>query len=278
MAKRWIGSLVIALLLVAPQLAWPEAGAAFYNLTVNEDVIANVTLPTIEGGEATLLDPTKKANVFIFFRPGAEPSRRGLSDMGRCAEELAAYPVYWVGLVSDRYPLEEVKALVAQANFPGPVLIDQGNALYGKFGVRLHPVVGITDAKGLLTAYQPFTQINFCARVKAQVLHTLGELSAEELEQQLRPRSLDPRSDIGVAIRNLRMGERFIEIGNYEMALATAQRSLELVPDLAGGHGLAALALAHQDECAAAAEHINKALEQDPAEAKALAAREKCGP
>jgi tetratricopeptide (TPR) repeat protein len=198
--------------------------------------------------------------------------------MARCAEELAAYPVHWVGLVSDRYPLEEVKALVAQANFPGPVLIDQGNALYGKFGVRLHPVVGITDRQGRLTAYQPFTQINFCARVKAQVLHTLGEISTEELEQQLRPRSLDPRSDIGVATRNLRMGERFIEIGNYEMALATAQRSLELVPDLAGGHGLAALALAHQDECAAAAEHIKKALEQDPAEAKALAAREKCGP
>jgi tetratricopeptide (TPR) repeat protein len=278
MAKRWIGSLVIALLLVAPQLAWPEVGAAFYNLTVNEDVIANVTLPTIEGGEAPLLDPAKGASVFIFFRPGAEPSRRGLSDMARCAEELAAYPVHWVGLVSDRYPLEEVKALVAQANFPGPVLIDQGNALYGKFGVRLHPVVGITDRQGRLTAYQPFTQINFCARVKAQVLHTLGEISAEELEQQLRPRSLDPRSDIGVATRNLRMGERFIELGNYEMALATAQRSLELVPDLAGGHGLAALALAHQDECAAAAEHIKKALEQDPAEAKALAAREKCGP
>ena len=278
MAKRWIGSLVIALLLVAPQLAWPEVGAAFYNLTVNEDVIANVTLPTIDGGEAALLDPTKGASVFIFFRPGAEPSRRGLSDMGRCAEELAAYPVHWLGLVSDRYPLAEVKALVAEANFPGPVLIDQGNALYAKFGVRLHPVVGVTNRKGLLTAYQPFTQINFCARVKAQVLHTLGEISAGELEQQLRPRSLDPRSDIGVATRNLRMGERFIQLGNYEMALATAQRSLELVPDLAGGHGLAALALAHQEECAAAADHIAKALEQDPAEAKASAAREKCGP
>ncbi|ADH86933.1 hypothetical protein [Desulfurivibrio alkaliphilus] len=275
--KHWLGSLAIATLLVVPQLVWSEPGAAFYNLEVGKDVLENVTLPTIDGGEATLLDHEMGANVFVFFRPGPEPSRRGLADMARCGEDLADYPVRWTALVSDRYPAEEVQAVVDNANFRGPVLVDQGNTLYGRYGVRLHPVVGVTDGEGRLTAYQPYTQINFCARVKAKVLHTLGEIDDEELQQRLSPRSVDPRADSAVAQRNLRMGQRFLQMGNYEQALATARRSLELDPDLAAAHGMAALSLAHQDQCDEAAAHIDRALALEPAQAEAEAAREQCG-
>jgi hypothetical protein len=38
-----------------------------------------------------------------------------------------------------------VKALVKQVGLRMPVLWDQADALYGKLGVRLHPVIGITD-------------------------------------------------------------------------------------------------------------------------------------
>lgn len=276
MRKRTIFSLLSGAMLLLPQLAWPDEGAAFYNLKVGEDLIENVTLPTLDGREAPLLNQQKGANVFIFFRPGAEPSRRGLKDMADCAEQLKDYPVYWVGLVSDRHPPEEVRVMVAESGFPGPVLIDRGNALYGKFGVRLHPVVGVADGKGLLTAYQPFSQINYCAQVKAKVLHTLGEIDAAELDRRLNPGAVNPRGEAAVAKRNLRMGERFLQIGNHEQALATARRSLELVPDLPAAHGLAALALAHQQQCEAAATHIEQALAGDPGEEKALAARQQC--
>ncbi len=274
--RRWLGSLMIGLMLAVPDLVWSESGAAFYNLEAGEDVIENVTLATIEGGEADLLDPEMGANVFIFFRPGPEPSRRGLGNMAECANDLAEYPVRWVALVSDRYPAGEVSKVVKEADFRGPVLVDQGNTLYGRFGVRLHPVVGVTDSKGLLTAYQPYTRINFCARVKAKVLHTLGEISAEEMEQRLRPGSFDPRADAARAKRNLIMGQRFLEIGEYQEALNTVRRSLELDPDLAGAHGLGALALAHQGECDKATDFIDRALALEPGQEDALKARELC--
>ena len=274
--RHWLGSLAMAAMLLLPQLVWSEPGAAFYNLEAGKDVLENVTLPTIDGGEATLLDHEMGANVFIFFRPGPEPPRRGLADMARCGEDLAAYPVRWTALVSDRYPAEEVKAVVENANFRGPVLVDDGNTLYGRYGVRLHPVVGVTDADGLLTAYQPYTQINFCSRVKAKVLRTLGEIDDAELQQRLSPRSVDPRADSAVARRNLRMGQRFLDIGNYQHALDTARRSLELDPDLAAAHGMAALALAHQGECEEAAAYIDRALALEPAQAEAEAARQQC--
>ena len=278
MRKRWFGTLLLGcFFLLAPQLAWPEESKAFYNLTVGKDVLDNLTLPTIAGGQASLLDLKKGANVFIFFRSGAEPSRLGLAEMGKCMEEMVASPVHWVALVSDRDPVEAVKAMVAESRFSGPVLIDNGNALYGKFGVRLHPVVGITDQKGLLTAYQPYTQINFCAQVKAQVLRTLGKISEEELQRQLNPTAtVNPKNDDSKASRNLKMGERFFSTGNYEQALAAARRSLELAPDLPEAHGLAALCLASQKQCAEAAEHQKRALASNPQESKALEAQRIC--
>jgi len=207
-----------------------------------------------------------------FFAP-----RLGLIEMGKCTEELAASSVHWVALVSDRDPVEAVKAMIAESRFTGPVLIDAGNALYGKFGVRLHPVVGITDQKGLLTAYQPYDQINFCARVKAQVLRTLGEINDEELQRQLNPApTVDPKNNNSKAARNLKMGERFFAAGNYEQALATARHSLELIPDLPEAHGLAALSLASQKKCAEAAEHEKRALASNPQEPKALEAQRLC--
>jgi peroxiredoxin len=274
--KRSIFGLTFGALLILPQLAWPDDGVAFYNLKTGEDIIENVTLPTIDGDQASLLDHEKGANVFIFFRTGAEPSLRGIKDMSRCAEELAEFPIHWVGLVSDLQPVEEVRAMVDESGFKGPILIDQGNTLYGKFGVRLHPVVGVAAGNGLLTAYQAFTQVNFCARVKAYVLHTLGEIDTEELDRRLNPQSVNPRGNASTASRNLRMGERFLAAGNPEQALASAQRSLELVPGLPEAHGLAALALAHQEQCEAAAEHIAKALLGNTQEPKALEARQKC--
>ena len=43
-----------------------------------------------------------------------------------------------------------------------PVLIDQGDALYGRFGVILHPVVGITGPDRRLVA-SAFAKVNYPA-------------------------------------------------------------------------------------------------------------------
>ncbi len=276
MRKRTLFGLMIGASMLLPPLAWPGDGEAFYNIEVGKDRLENVTLPTLDGKEAELLRLGEGANVFIFFRPGAEPSHRGLKDMAGCAEELADYPVYWTALVSDRYPAAEVEAVVNASGFSGPVLIDKDNVLYGQYGVRLHPTVGITDGRGLLTAYQPYSQINYCAQVKARVLHTLGEIDAAELDRRLHPGAVNPKSNGAAAVRNLRMGERFLQMGKPDQALATARRSLELAPELGAAHGLAALALARQGDCAAARGHIEQALVADGDEKNALAAKAEC--
>ena len=74
------------------------------------DPIEDVELRTIDGRKDHLLAKGVAANVFVFFRPEHERSLDTLKDMASCEKEFAARPVRWVGVVSDSWELEQVKA------------------------------------------------------------------------------------------------------------------------------------------------------------------------
>jgi hypothetical protein len=50
---------------------------------------------------------------------------------------------------------------VRQAGFSSPVLVDVGDALYGRLGVLLHPSVRIADKNHKLVADVPFAKTDF---------------------------------------------------------------------------------------------------------------------
>ena len=148
-------------LLAAGGWLWSLSALAFANVPIGA-VVENVSLPALGGGEQNLLSDTN-VSVFIFLKPGQEHSNQALVEIAECEKELAGKPVHWCAIVSDRVPRAEVEAEVQATGITMPVLIDQGDALYGKFGVVLHPVVGITDPDRRLVAYQPFAKVNYGA-------------------------------------------------------------------------------------------------------------------
>src|SRR5512134_2086744 len=95
------------------------------------DPVEDVELRTIDGRKDHLLQKGIAANVFVFFRLEHERSLDTLKDMAACEKEFAARPVRWVGVVSDSWDLEQVKAFVKEAGVRMPVLVDAGDALYG---------------------------------------------------------------------------------------------------------------------------------------------------
>src|SRR5512133_4039837 len=125
------------------------------------ETVDDVELKTIDGKKDHLLSRGATANVFVFFRPEQDRSLDTLKDMASCEKEFASKPVRWVGVVSDSWDVEQVKAFVKEAGVRMPVLVDAGDALYGKLGIRMHPVIGIVDKKGKLSAFEPFRQINY---------------------------------------------------------------------------------------------------------------------
>lgn len=258
---------------------WPlvSFAFAFANVDVGEKV-ENEELPGLDGGKKPLLQKGK-VGVFVFFRPNQDHSRDTLQRLAEIEKEFSGKPVSFSAVVSDTWPAEEVRALVRQVGLRMPVLVDRADALYGKLGVRLHPVIGVTDRSWKLTAYQPFAKINYGEVIRAQIRRALGEIGEAELARVLEPpRATMPGDDVRfVAKRDVNLGKIFLGKQNWEKALESARKGQERDPSFAGAHTLAGQALAGMGKCGEAMHEFETALKLDPKETAAAEGKKACG-
>ncbi len=240
-------------------------------------VIDDEELPTLAGGRARLLG-TGKASVFVFFRPGHEHSADALRQVAACERELAGRPVHWVAVVSGSAPAAEVSALVKETGLRMPVLLDQGDALYSRLGVRLHPLVGVADGARRLVAWQPYLRLNYCEVIKARLRFLLGEITQAQLDAVVSPaRATMPGAEASsVAKRDINLGKRQLAQKLLDKALASARKAVERDPGLAGAHAFLGQVLAARGECGKALEAFERALALDPSDAEALAGKKEC--
>jgi tetratricopeptide (TPR) repeat protein len=271
--RRLIATCVVAGALAGGLLS-PAPARAFSNVAIG-DRIANPTLPAIDGPPAALQSEKARVNLFIFFRPEQDHSLDALRDLAALQKEFAQKPVRMVGVVSDGWPAEQVRALVKEAGFSGPILIDAEDALYGELGVRLHPVVGLTD-KGLkLVAYEHFRQINFGEIVRGRIRVMLGEASAADMARVLEPEKATTGTPEAEARRRYNLARKLWQRQNAEKALESLEKSLAVrvtAPALA----LKGEILAAAGKCAEARPLFEQALKIDPADPVALKGRTTC--
>jgi len=253
--------------LAAGGMLWSLSVLAFANVPIGA-VVENVSLPTLTGAPQNLLGDTN-VSVFIFINPELAHSNQALAQIAACEKEMTGKPVHWSAVVSDRISRSKVEAEIKSVGLSMPVLIDQSDALYGKFGVVLHPVVGITDQNRKLIAYQPFAKVNYKAFICAQVRHALKEITDEELAEILKPTAAVLGGEASVAHRFLRLAEKQFQVKNYHQALANIQKSLEKNPT-AAAHSLQGRILAAQEKSAEAAAAFEAALKLDPKDPAAL--------
>jgi len=240
------------------------------------DTVEDVQLPALGGGRERLLARGIKANVFVFFRPEQERSLDTLKELASCEKEFAGKPVRFVGVVSDSWPADQVRELVREAGTRMPVLVDEGDALYGALGIRLHPVIGIVDARRKLAAFEPFRQINYCERVKVRIRFLLGEVSEAEIARVDEPARSTTRTDDGVARRHLNFARMLHRIKQEDKALEEIQKSLAIAPS-AAALALQGEILAATGKCPEALLAFEGALKIEPANPVALDGRKSCG-
>lgn len=252
---------------------WPAAWG-FAHAEVGS-VIEDVEMPALDGGKQRLLS-NAEANVFIFFKPGQEHSQATMKKISLLEKETAGKSVRWVGIVSDNIPKADVLALVKGAGIAMPVLVDVGDALYGRLGVALQPVVGITDKDHKLVAYQPFTKVNYIEVLRAQVRRLLKEIDDKELSQALHPPVATMSDNAATARRRLTLAEKLFQAKNYEKALESVEKSIEKDPAFAPAHALLGDILAARGRCPDAIPAYEEALKTDPANARALEGKKAC--
>jgi tetratricopeptide (TPR) repeat protein len=241
------------------------------------ETVDDVELHTLDGHKEHLLQKGVSANVFVFFRPEQDRSTDTLKDMARCEKEFEKRSVRWVGVVSDSWPLEVVQALVQETGVRMPILIDAGDALYGKLGIRLHPVIGLVDKRGKLAYFEPFRQINYCDRIRVRIRALLGEATEADVAKVDNPEATPlPHSDTGVARRHVNFARRLHDIKQDDQALAEIQKALALAPS-AAAWTLRGEILAGQRKCPDALQAFDEALKIEPANAVALGGKKSCG-
>lgn len=256
---------------------WSWLALGFANLPIGA-LVDNPSLPALGGGEQHLLSDTN-VSVFIFFKPGLEHSNQALVQIAACQQAMTNEPVHWCAIVSDRSSRAEVEATVKATGLAMPVLIDGGDALYGKFGVVLHPVIGITDQNRRLVAYQPFAKVNYGTVMEAQIRHALNEITDQELAAVLQPQPVIYSGDISTAHRFLRLAGKQFAATNYDRALVNVGHSLDKNPT-AAAWSLKGRILTAQGKPAEARAAFAAALKldaQDPAALEGMKALEDSG-
>jgi hypothetical protein len=205
--------------------------------------IENAELEALSGGPRSLL-ARDVVNVLVFFRAGQERSLDTLRKLAECEEALARKPVRLAAVVSADAPRAEVAAMVAEAGVRSPVLLDRGDEVYGKLELRQHPMIVIVDRRWRIAAFEPYAQLRYCEIVRARVAFLLGEIGQDELDRVLRPpRAAFPTEVAGGSAR------RFVQMGNKELA---------------------------KGKCELAVRAFDRALEEDPRNAAALAGKARC--
>jgi tetratricopeptide (TPR) repeat protein len=195
--------------------------------------------------------------------------------MARCEKEFEKRPVRWVGVVSDSWSPDSVKAFVKEAGVRMPILVDAGDALYGKLGIRLHPVIGMVDRAGKLTAFEPFRQINYCDRIRVRIRVLLGEATEADVARVDEPAATPlPHSDQGVARRHVNFARRLHELKQDDQALAELEKALGFAPS-AAAWALRGEILAGRGQCPEATQAFDAASRIEPANPVVLEARKK---
>ncbi len=252
----------------------PAVARGFTNVAVGER-LDNPRLPLLGGGSARLLSPSSTVSLFVFFRPEQDHSLETLKALVGLQKDLAGKRVRMVGVVSDSWRADQVRATVAEAGFTAPVLIDVKDALYGALGVRLHPVVGLADRNQKLAAYEHFRKINYTEIIRGRIKVMLGEATEADMAKVLEPEQATSGSPQASARRHFNLARMLWARKNAAKALEVVRRSLAIVPT-APAYALQGQITAAGGDCEAARLLFDQALKIDPAEPAAIQGLKGC--
>jgi tetratricopeptide (TPR) repeat protein len=252
----------------------PPAAAAFAEPGTQ---LERVDLPTLTGGKEPFIRPDVKVNAFVFFRADQDRSVEALKQLAACEKELAGKSVHWVAVVSGAADPGEVQAVVVATGIKMPVVRDPDDRLYQKLLIRLHPVVGLADGKGVLKGLEAYRQLDYQDVVVTRIRFLLGEVDQATLDRALDPAASPlPGSDpMKKALRDVNLARRLFEIGQYDNAVKQAQKALEQAP-VGGAFAVLGASYARLGKCGQARGALDQAQKADPGNAEIAPARALC--
>ncbi len=222
--------------------------------------VDDAELPALSGGKLHLL-AGGAVNVLVFAKPGHPHCIETLRDLAAREGKIAG--ARWIVLLPGDTSATDARELASATGTRIPMALDVGDAIYGKLEVKLQPTIIVVDRQGKIVGYEPFREINYGDRVTARIRFTLGQIGQKELAEAEDPSRSETHSDQGMARSRVQFGQKLMDMGQLDMALAEAEKSLTVAPTSAG-YLLQAKVLTRQGKCPEAARAFEAALQLEP--------------
>jgi tetratricopeptide (TPR) repeat protein len=227
-------------------------------------IAPDFTLTSLKGSPVSLGEHKGNVVVIIYWRTGHKRSLLALKDGNDVFEAFKNKDVKIIGIIAESDDKAEAKAELSEKGINFPVLTDKDRHFYSAYGIRVYPTTLIIDKEGMLAQDLPSHTLTYKKLLKGYVKKALGEIDEAQLNEMMTTH-LEKKDDATLEAERLyNLADKFTKSRMYDMAITTAQKSVNVKPDMAKSHILLGFLYLETDEADKAFGTFSKAVELDP--------------
>lgn len=259
----------LALCLIVSFLLLGSSSPAFPLRTLQPgNQVPSFTLPTLGGGQATVLGEDGRITVILFWSTDSDSKLKRGVDLLRTLQAIGeSYGEQGVTVTSvnvDRDNRDVIRQLIERDGITVPVLLDEKEEMYGAYGLFVLPTVVIVDRDGTLKTAIGYTH-GMGDMVMGDIQILLGLKTVEELKKELSPEEvIEAPDNVKKAQRHLNLGRKLMGKGLMDMAGDEFEKAVQLDPSNAEAHAELGGFHTRRKEYDKALAELEKAVELDP--------------
>jgi len=263
--ERMLASAVSVVLVMGLFFVTPGSGAAFRNLEKGKPT-PDFTIKDMEGMDHTLAAEKGKVVILSFVKVDQDRSVKTLNALEEVSEIFRNEGVTVWAVTSQTEDREAIEGLINNLDLNYPVLLDEGQKLYGEFGLFTFPSTMMVDQEGKYVHEYTFYSNEFKDTVVNDIKVMLGLMSEDDSSKAaLKTENVQHSPEEKEAERNLQMGKVLLKRGFGTKALPKLEKALELNPALIEARLLAGEVYLKDEQFDKAREQFEKVFDTDPA-------------
>jgi Tfp pilus assembly protein PilF len=262
--ERMLVSAVAVGLIMGLFFVTPGSGAAFRNLEKGQ-AVPDFTAKDMEDMDRTLAAHKGKVVILSFVKVDQDRSVKTLNALEEVSVIFKSEGVIVWGITSQTEDTGAIQALIDKLDLNYPILLDEGQKLYGEFGLFTFPATMVVDQEGKYVHEYASYSSDFQETIVNDVKVLLGIISQEDSNKaaskteivELSPAEKD-------AERNMQMAKVLLKRGFGTKALPKLEKALELNPTLIEARLLSGEIYLKDEQYDKAREQFEKVFETDP--------------
>ncbi|UCG39393.1 MAG: tetratricopeptide repeat protein [bacterium] len=262
--RRLFASATAVLVVMGLFFASPGDGSAFRKLEEGKP-LPDFTIKDLQGMDHTLSAEKGKVVVLSFVKVDQDRSIKVLNSLEEINGILKNDGVTVLAVTSQTEDKAAIQALVDKLSLSYPVLLDEGQKLYGEYGLFTFPATALVDQEGSFVFEYSSYSSDFQDTIvnKAKVL--LGLISEEDFQKSAEKTEIVEQSpEQKEAARNLQTAKVLLQRGFGTKAIPKLEKALELDPTLVEARILTGELYVQAEQYDKAREQFEKVFEVDP--------------